>query len=100
MMNRVLVQASGARVVKEDASVRHLEDGREVLMAGGGLRVQPAFPVVCFGSRYGAILPFVGDYAGGNRSLARVCFYRLKTTIVLLGHKPKPRGPSSTHHLP
>ena len=100
MMNRVLVQASGARVVKEDASVRHLEDGREVLMAGGGLRVQPAFPVVCFGSRYGVILPFVGDYAGGNRTLARVCFYRLKTAVVLPGHKPKPRGPSSTHHLP
>ena len=99
-MNRVLVQTSGARVVMEDASVRHLGGRRMVWMAGGGLKVQPAFPVVCFGSRYGAILPFVGDHAGGNRSLARVCFYRLKTAIVLPGHKPKPRGPSSTHHLP
>ena len=69
-------------------------------MASGGFLAYLVFPVVCSSASYGVTAPFVGDYAGGNRSLARVCFYRLKTVIVSLGHKPKPRGPSSTHHLP
>jgi hypothetical protein len=31
-----------------------------------------------FNAAYGVRAPFVGDDAGGNRSLVRVCFHRLK----------------------
>src|SRR5687767_12450097 len=76
------------------------KDGRALWMAGGGLAEQPVFPVVCFGTRYGVKLPFVGDYAGGNRSLARVCFYRLKTAAFYLATSRSHAGrlPPTTCH--
>lgn len=72
-------------------------------MAGGGFAGYLTFPVVCSNAGYGAPAPFVGDYAGGNRSLARVCFYRLKRlmSFYLATSRSRAGRPESlTHRLP
>jgi len=42
-----------------------------------------SFPVVCSMQGYGSY-PFFVDYADGKRSLAGVCFYRLRTAAFHL----------------
>jgi hypothetical protein len=72
-------------------------------MAGGEFADYLAFPVVCSNAGYGAPAPFVGDYADGNRSLARVCFYRLKRLMsfhLATSRSHAGRPESSTHRLP
>ena len=54
-----------------------------------------------FNAAYGVRAPFVGDYAGGNRSLVRACFHRLKRQRPFTWLQAEAaRAVRSTHHLP
>ena len=68
------------------------EDKVTLVMAGSERSAYPSFPVVCLTKPYAVLLAFVGDYAGGNRSLVRVCFYRLKTAAFYLATSPSRTG--------
>jgi hypothetical protein len=100
LMNRVLFCPRGARGASGDSAAR--ATGRTdvmVWMAGGGHRDYAALSRRVLIRRQ-RLYPFVGDYAGGNQTLARVCFYRLRTVAFYLATSRSRRGPSLTHHLP
>jgi hypothetical protein len=83
-MNRVLFQPNGARVGFAAAESAPL--GRTDVRFGwqaAGVRIITVFSRRVFNAANG-MYPFFVDYAGGKRSLARVCFYRLRTVAFHL----------------
>ena len=81
-------------------SARHLERSVRFGWQAAGSINNLFFPSCVLAAATEFLLPFVGDYAGGNRSLARVCFYRLKTAAFYLATSRSHAGRPQTHHLP
>jgi hypothetical protein len=78
VVNQVRSFPVGRAEPKRSAARPSREDGRTPWIAGGRSCDYSSFPVVCSFGGYGVSAPFVRDYAGGNRSLTRACFHRLR----------------------
>lgn len=101
-MIRVLFRPSGARSLRAAERAPNGRTDAPKEWQAAGVWAYLVFPVVCSSAGHGVQSRLVGDCAGGNRSLARTCFYRLKTIPLYLAtnlsRAGRPQPKSTTCH--